>query len=103
MGHFGPRKITIGAKVWDFSGSKIHSVGAKKVIAPVETVFSIFKAPFSETTHRQHTMPDTGSASCESSEGTAYPLRSRGEPVADESRMTDPLAAILKELRLIKK
>ena len=48
-------------------------------------------------------MPDTGSASGESSEGRAYPLRSRGEPVADESRMTDPLAAILKELRLMKK
>ena len=48
-------------------------------------------------------MPDTGSASGESSEGRAYPLRSRGEPVADESRMTDPLAAILKELRIMKK
>jgi hypothetical protein len=48
-------------------------------------------------------MPDTGSASGETSEGRAYPLRSRGEPVADESRMTDPLAAILKELRLMKK
>jgi hypothetical protein len=46
-------------------------------------------------------MPDTGSASVESSEGRAYPLSSRGEPVADESRMTDPLAAIFKELRLI--
>jgi hypothetical protein len=48
-------------------------------------------------------MPDTGSASGETSEGRAYPLRSRGEPVADESRMADPLAAILKELRLMKK
>jgi hypothetical protein len=48
-------------------------------------------------------MPDTGSESGETSEGRAYPLRSRGEPVADESRMTDPLAAILKELRLVKK
>jgi hypothetical protein len=48
-------------------------------------------------------MPNTGSASGESSEGRAYPLRSSGEPVADESRMTDRLAAILKELRLMKK
>jgi hypothetical protein len=48
-------------------------------------------------------MPDTGSASGETSEGRAYPLRSRGEPVADDSRMADPLAAILKELRLMKK
>ena len=48
-------------------------------------------------------MPDTGSASGESSEGRAYSLRNRGEPVADEPRMTDPLAAILKELRLMKK
>jgi hypothetical protein len=48
-------------------------------------------------------MPDTGSASGETSEGRAYPLRIRGEPVADESRMADPLAAILKELRLMKK
>ena len=48
-------------------------------------------------------MPDTGSVSGESSEGRAYPLRSRGEPVADESRMTDPLAAILKELRIMKR
>jgi hypothetical protein len=47
-------------------------------------------------------MPDTGSASGETSEGMAYPLRSRGEPVADESRMSDPLAAILIELRLMK-
>jgi hypothetical protein len=47
-------------------------------------------------------MPDTGSASGESSEGRAYPLRSGGEPVADESRITDPLAAILNELRLMK-
>jgi hypothetical protein len=48
-------------------------------------------------------MPETGSASGESSEGRAYHLRSRGEPVADESRMTDPLTAILKERRLMKK
>jgi Retrotransposon gag protein len=48
-------------------------------------------------------MPDTGSASGEMSEGRAYPLRSRGEPVADESRMADPLASILKELRLMEK
>jgi hypothetical protein len=48
-------------------------------------------------------MPDIGSASGETSEGRAYSLRSRGEPVADESGMADPLAAILKELRLIKK
>jgi hypothetical protein len=48
-------------------------------------------------------MPDTGSASGETSEGRAYSLRSRGESVADESRMTDPLAAILNELRLMKK
>jgi hypothetical protein len=48
-------------------------------------------------------MPDTGSASGETSEGRAYPLRSRGETVADDSRSADPLATILKELRLIKK
>jgi hypothetical protein len=47
-------------------------------------------------------MTDTGSASGESSEGRAYPLMSRGEPVADESMMTDTLAAILKELRIMK-
>jgi hypothetical protein len=47
-------------------------------------------------------MPDTGSASGETSEGRAYPLRSRGETVADESRMADPLADNLKELRLMK-
>jgi hypothetical protein len=47
-------------------------------------------------------MPDTGSASGETSEGRAYSLRSRGEPVAGESRMTDPLPAILNELRLTK-
>jgi hypothetical protein len=47
-------------------------------------------------------MPETGSASGEMSEGRPYPLRSRGEPVADESRMADQLAAILKELRLMK-
>jgi hypothetical protein len=48
-------------------------------------------------------MPETGSASGETFEGRAYPLRSRGEPVADEFRMEDPLSAILKELRLTKK
>jgi hypothetical protein len=48
-------------------------------------------------------MPNTGSASGESSEGRAYPLRSMGEPVAEESRMTGPLFAILKELRIITK
>jgi hypothetical protein len=48
-------------------------------------------------------MPDTRSASGETSEGRAYPLRSREEPVAGDSRMADPLAAILKELCLMKK
>jgi Retrotransposon gag protein/Zinc knuckle len=48
-------------------------------------------------------MPDTGSASGETSEGRAYPLRSRGETMADDSRSADPLATILKELRLMKK
>jgi hypothetical protein len=48
-------------------------------------------------------MPDTGSASGKTSDGRAYPLRSRGETVADDSRSADPLATILKELRLIKK
>jgi hypothetical protein len=48
-------------------------------------------------------MPDTGSASGESSEGRAYPLRSRMEPVVDESRMKNQLAAILQGLRLMKK
>jgi hypothetical protein len=47
-------------------------------------------------------MPDTGPESGDTSEGRAYTLRSRGEPVADESRMADPLADILKELRLMK-
>jgi hypothetical protein len=54
-------------------------------------------------TDRRNAMPDIGSASGETSEGRVYSLRSRGEPVADESRMADPLAAILKELRLMKK
>jgi hypothetical protein len=49
-----------------------------------------------------HIMQYIGSASGESSESRAYPLRSRGETVADKSRMADPLVAILKELRLMK-
>jgi hypothetical protein len=48
-------------------------------------------------------MTDTGSESGETSEDRAYPLMGRGEPVADDSRMADPLAANLKGLRLIKK
>jgi hypothetical protein len=48
-------------------------------------------------------MLDTRSVSGETSEGKAYSMRSRGEPEADESRMTAPLAAILNELYLMKK
>jgi Retrotransposon gag protein/Zinc knuckle len=51
-------------------------------------------------------MPDTGSASGDSSqpsEGRAYPLRSRNEPTPDEGGLSDPLSVILKELRLLKK
>jgi hypothetical protein len=36
------------------------------------------------------------------SQGRTYLLRSRAEPIADESRMADPLATIFKELRLMK-
>jgi hypothetical protein len=39
VGHFGPEKSHIGAKVWVIRGSKIHTGGARKVIAPVKTVF----------------------------------------------------------------
>jgi Retrotransposon gag protein len=50
-------------------------------------------------------MPDSGSASGDSSqpsEGRAYPLRSRNEPVPDEGGLTDAMTAILKELRSMK-
>ena len=51
-------------------------------------------------------MPDTGSASGDSSkpsEGTDYPLRRRNEPARDEEGLTDSTSLILKELRLLKK
>jgi hypothetical protein len=51
-------------------------------------------------------MPDTGSASGESSqpsEGRDYPLRRRNKPAPDEAGLTDSISLILKELRLIKK
>jgi hypothetical protein len=37
-----PEKSHIGANVWVFRSSKIHSDGARKVIAPVKTVFRPF-------------------------------------------------------------
>jgi Retrotransposon gag protein/Zinc knuckle len=51
-------------------------------------------------------MPDTGSASGESSqpsEGRDYPMRRRNEPAPDEGGLTDSISLILKELRLMKK
>jgi hypothetical protein len=51
-------------------------------------------------------MPDTGSASGESSqpsEGRDYPMRRRNEPTPDEGGLTDSISLILKELRLMKK
>jgi hypothetical protein len=51
-------------------------------------------------------MPDTGSASGESSqpsEGRDYPMRRRNEPAPDEAGLTDSITLILKELRLMKK
>jgi hypothetical protein len=106
VGYFGPRKITIGAKLWVPSDSEINCVGARTVIAPIENCFwTIFQALSRAIPLNPRTMPDTGSASGESSqpsEGRDYAMRRRIEPAPDEGGLTDSISLILKELRLMK-
>jgi hypothetical protein len=102
-----PEKSQIGAKLWVCSASEINCGGARTVIAPIENYFwTSFKAHSCAVPLNPCTMPDTGSASGESSqpsEGRDYPMRRRNEPAPDEAGLTDSVSLILKELRLMKK
>jgi hypothetical protein len=71
-----------------------------------ETILGLFKALSCAIPLDPRTMPDTGSASGESSqpsEGIDYRMRRRNEPAPDEGGLTDSISMILKELRLKQK